>query len=136
VTTWSGFAETTTHYVRYGALATSTATTTEYIAMSDTLCSGGSFTSMTIGGAPAVGPADCGVWDTPPHTTAPQNGSSYVLSGAYGDMTVTLGGVVRSCFVRLQSLTQAKMYCFWNTGTRAIGDVDEVTYTRTFVPAP
>jgi hypothetical protein len=97
---------------------------------------GGAFTSIAIGGAPAAGPADCGLWATPPHYTVPQNGDTYMLSGALGDMTVTLGGATRSCFVRLQFLTEAKAYCYWNTGTRAIGDVDEVTYTRTFVPAP
>jgi hypothetical protein len=103
--------------------------------MSDILMCGGAFTSVTIGGAAAVGPADCGVHDTPAFYTGPQDGSSYVLSGASGDMTVTLGGVVRSCFVRLVSLNYAKVYAYWNTGTRTIGDVDEVTYTRTYVPA-
>lgn len=132
VTTHAG--ETTTHHVTYRALAASTATTTEYIAMSDIQFCGGAFTSGTIGGAAAFGPADCG--QVGPVYTAPQTGTSYVLSGALGDMTVTLGGETRSCFVRLQLLNYAKTYCYWNTGTRAIGDVDEVTYTRTFVPAP
>lgn len=133
ITTWQG--ETTTHQIHYEALAASTATTTEYLAMSDVLLCGGAFTSVTVGGTPTAGPADCGVWTQPPHYTTPQDSTNYVLSGPYGSMTVTLGGT-RTCFVRLQDSLYAKVYAYWNTGTRAIGDVDDVTYTRTFVPAP
>jgi hypothetical protein len=133
VTTWQG--ETTTHYVRYQALAASTPTTTEYLAMSDIFMCGGAFTGISIGGSATVGAADCGVWNQPPHYTADQVATSYTLTGPSGDMTVTLGGQ-RTCFVRLQDLLYAKAYCYWDTGTRAVGDVNEVTYTRIFVPAP
>lgn len=132
-TTWQG--ESTTHHVRYEALAASTATTFEYVGMTNVILCGGAWESATIGGAAAAGPADCGLYDVPDHFFPNQSGNNFVLTGPYGTMTVTLGGT-RTAFAMMRLLTQLKLYAYWNTGTRAAGDVDEVTYTRTFVPAP